>query len=202
MVEGLVKRGLTLMEQTSIKNYLPALRNVSAGSLEDVLNTNGCAYYQWLPQLIRLIEPKQVVELGGAMGASAIMMLQTLKGKLYSITLPEGGQEFSFIADEYSNLTKVLGNDLDLSNWPKDLDLSKTDLWFIDSEHTEDQVRKELDLYSPFFKPEAIVLFDDIHSFGLDPVWEDIKSGKWGRLDCYDATDPLHYSGYGVCRVL
>ena len=199
VAESITKQALILMAQTPITSFLPALKDVSVGSLEDVLNTNGCAYYQWVPQLIKLTSPKQVVELGGAMGTWALMALQNIEGKLYSITLEEHGLEFMFIKENYPNLIKIVGDDLDMYNWPKDLDLSKTDLWFFDSLHTGEQLRKELDLYSPFFKKETIILFDDIHMPELEPVWQELKDGKWGKIDCYDATDPCHYSGYGVC---
>jgi 2-polyprenyl-3-methyl-5-hydroxy-6-metoxy-1,4-benzoquinol methylase/glycosyltransferase involved in cell wall biosynthesis len=170
------------------------------GARQDVLNTERSGYYQWLPKLINLTQPKQVVELGGAMGVACIAMLQTLPkdSRLYSITLAEHGLEFSFLDKEYPNLTKVVGSDLDLSNWPKDLDLSMTDIWFIDSEHTYEQVRAEIDLYKPFFKEGTILLFDDIAiNEGLKKVWEEIKEEIPGTK--YESD--LHYSGYGIVVV-
>lgn len=171
------------------------------GAVRDVESSDGRSdYYQWLPKLIKMTQPKQVVELGGAMGVSAIAMLQTLpkKSKLYSITLEEHGLEFSFMDKKYSNLVKIVGDDLNLNNWPKDLDLSKTDLWFIDSEHTYEQVRAEIDLYKQFFKEGSILLFDDIHiNEGLSRVWDEIKQEIPG--DKYESD--LHWSGYGIIVV-
>jgi glycosyltransferase involved in cell wall biosynthesis len=170
------------------------------GAIRDVIDTDRSGYYQWLPKLIKHTKPKQIVELGGAMGVSAIAMLQTLPktSKLYSITLEEHGLEFSFMDKEYPNLVKIVGDDLDLTQWPKDLDLSKTDIWFIDSEHTYEQVRAEIDLYKQFFKEGSILLFDDIHiNEGLSRVWEEIKSEIPG--DKYESD--LHYSGYGIIVV-
>src|SRR5258708_37834096 len=96
-------------------------------------------------------KPKQINELGGEMEVSTIMMLQSKYQdyKLYSITLPEHGLEFSYIQDNYPNLTKVLGDDLDLNLWPIS-NLHNTNLWFFDSEHTKEHLTKEIDLYSPF----------------------------------------------------
>ena len=174
MVKDVYTRSMNKWEKFDLRSVLPALRKCSEGALEDVYNVNGCRYYQFLPCLIDEINPKQIVELGGAMGVSALMMLHTLpqESKLYSITLEEHGLEFSFIADKYENFVPVVGNDLDLSVWPKDLDLSKTDLFFFDSLHTTEQITKELELYSPFFKKGAILLFDDIRMPELWTVWE------------------------------
>lgn len=173
----------------------------SDGAISDVESKDGRSdYYQWLPKLIKHTQPKQIVELGGAMGVACIAMLQTLPktSKLYSITLPEQGQEFSMLDREYPNLIKIIGNDLDLKNWPKDCDLSKTDIWFIDSEHTYEQVRAEVDIYRPFFKEGAILLFDDTHiNEGLKKIWKEIQY----ELPGYKYESDLHWSGYGIVVV-
>ena len=179
-----------------VRGLLPALRNANQGAIDDVLNTNGNAYYQWGACLVDVVKPKQVVELGGAMGVWAICVLYHLPSdsKLYSITLAEHGLEFSYVVDNYPNLVKIIGDDLDMNNW-KGIDLSKTDLWFFDSLHTEKQLRSELKLYSPYFKKGTIILFDDIRQPELWPVWSDLIK------DCRDyveLTNPCHYSGYGM----
>ena len=201
--QSIYELGLKRMEKFVPHTLAAALRAANEGAWNDVLNTNGCANYQWIVGVMDELKPKQVVELGGAMGVWDVCVLQTLPetSKLYSITLAEHGLEFSYVVDKYPNFVPTVGDDLDLSIWPKDLDLSKTDFWYFDSLHTEEQLRKELDLYSPFFQKGAVVLFDDIHSFGLQPVWDDLCNGKYGISDCFDATDPLHFTGYGVCVV-
>ena len=198
-------KGIEKLKTFNVRGLLPALRAANEGAMEDVLNTNGCALYQWSTCLVDELKPKQIVELGGAMGVWSICVLHTLpsESKLYSITLPEGGLEFVYIVDKYTNFIPVLGNDLDLNNWPKDLDLGKTDLWFVDSLHEESHLRKELDLYSPFFKKDAIILFDDIHiNENMEKVWEDIKKGKYGITSWHDGTSPLHYSGFGLACII
>ena len=196
-LHDLYTRSMKRWESFDLRGVLPALRNANEGAMDDVRNTNGCRYYQLLPCLIEELRPKQVVELGGAMGVSALMMLHTLPetSKLYSITLEEHGLEFSYVADHYPNFVPVVGNDLDLSVWPKDLDLSKTDLWFFDSLHTREQLTKELALYSPFFKKGTILLFDDIRMEELWPVWESLPYEK------KESTNPCHYSGFGIAQV-
>ena len=202
-VKQVVEQALTAMKTYSLQRVLPALREANEGAKADVLNTNGNAYYQWSACLVDILKPKQVVELGGAMGVWDLLVLDTLPAtsKLYSITMPENGLEFSYVVDKYPNFHPIIGDDLDMNNW-KDIDLSMTNLWFFDTVHTEDQLRKELDLYSPFFKKDAVVLFDDIHLHeGMENVWKDIKAGKWGTMDCYDGTNPLHYTGFGCARI-
>lgn len=204
MVRDLVEKTIKQTNNFSMMGVMPALRKFNSGALEDVLNINGNLYYQWLPNLIDEIKPHQIVELGGAMGCADVMMLQSKwqDYKLYSITLAEEGLEFSMVADDYKNFIKVIGDDLDLANWPKDLDLSKTDLWFIDTgiadDHFAEQLQKELALYTPFFKKGAIVLFDDIHkNEGMEKVWNELCQ----KYDHWDGTDPLHYSGFGIIQI-
>mgnify|MGYP001563454044 CR=1 FL=1 len=107
------------------------------------------------------------------------------------------GLEFSYVVDKYPNLTMIVGDDLDMNNW-KNLDLNKTDIWYFDSEHSEKQLRAELALYSPFFKKGTILLFDDIHlNEEMERVWNELKD----KYDAYDATNLLHYTGFGVICV-
>lgn len=197
----LVEKCLTRQAGYDMRIIMNSLRGCNEGALKDILDKNRSGYYQFLPCLVDEVKPLQIVELGGAMGAACLMMLNAKYKEfdLWSITLQERGLEFSFISDDYKNLHMVMGDDLDLGNWPRKLDLSQTDIWFYDSEHTKEQLRAELELYSPFHKEGAVILIDDIHQFGLDPVWEDIKAGKYGEMDCYDSN--LHWSGYGICIV-
>lgn len=201
--QEITEKALKRSPSIDIQPYLVALRQANDGAINDVLNVNGCAYYQWVPYLLEVVKPKQIVELGGAMGVWDLMVLNApyQDCELHSITLAEHGLEFSYIVDKYPHFHPVVGDDLLLENWGK-LDLHKTDLWFFDSLHTEEQLRKELDLYSPFFKKGCVVLFDDIHQHeGMQNVWDDIVEGKWGITDAHDATNPLHWTGYGVCKI-
>lgn len=198
--KDIFESGNKRFETFKIDGLRPALRYLNEGAMNDILNTNGCRYYQWSTCLVEEFKPKQIVELGGAMGVWDLCVLYTLPemSNLFSITLKEHGLEFSYIKDKYNNFHPIIGDDLILSNWPKELDLNKTDIWFIDSLHEETQLRKELDLYSPFFKKNAIVLLDDIHiNEGMEKVWDELCS----KYDYYDATDPLHYSGFGILTI-
>jgi len=204
-LQQLVDKTLERMRTFKIEGALPALRALNEGALQDVQNTNGCAYYQFSACLVELMKPLQVVELGGAMGVWDLMVLHTLpaEAQLYSITLPENGLEFSYVVDNYPNFHPIIGNDLDLNNWNK-VELGKTDLWFIDTNHQKEQLEKELELYSPYFKKGAIVMFDDIHiNEGVESVWDEwfMIEGKYKHSEVIDMTDPLHWSGFGIVKI-
>lgn len=183
------------LETYDVELLKPYLKNVAQGSYNDVMDTKNSLYYQWLACLIKVLEPKQVVELGGAMGTSALCMLSQLanNSKLYSITLAEHGLEFSYIKEHYPQLTKIIGDDSDMGVWPKDLDWSKTDLLFIDAEHTEEAVRREMKEYLPLIGEGKVVIMDDIKMDGLFEAWVDIKTEK---LDL----SVLHHSGFGMFK--
>ena len=194
-LDEIVEKTNKRMESFNPEILMPALRFANDGAKEDVKNTNGCANYIWSACLMEIIKPKQVVELGGAMGVWDICVLHTLPtdSKLYSITLAEHGLEFSYVKDTYPNFHPIVGDDLIMGNW-KGIDLSKTDIWYFDSLHTFEHLNNELNLYNPFFKKGALLLFDDIRMPELWPVWDNLK---WEKKEL---TDPLHYTGWGICR--
>ena len=171
------------------------LKGVSEGAMNDIKNKESVGYYQWLPVLVDYLKPKQVVELGGAMGASALMILSALpkESHLWSITLPEGGLEFSFVKEKCPNFVPVVGDDLSLKTWPKELVLGTTDLWFFDTDHNYQQLSSELKLYKKFFKKGSVILIDDIHlNEGMFKAWTEFPGDK------FDATTWLHFSGFGI----
>lgn len=181
------------LETFDVEAIMPELTNVAEGSLKDVLDRQNSLYYQYLTCLTRLQQPTQVVELGGAMGTSALCMLPEMPSasKLYSITLEEHGLEFSFIKKDYPQLVKVIGDDLDLNSWPKDLDFSKTDILFIDALHTKEQLEAELALYLPLIGKGKLIILDDIKfDRGMWEAWLNIQNPK---LD----VSVLHHSGFG-----
>ena len=185
-----------LWENYDLTSAEPYLKGLSEGSRNDILDKKNVGYYQFLPCLIEYLNPKICLELGGAMGAAALMILSSLPktSRLYSITLEEHGLEFSFVKEKYPNFVPIVGDDLNLNNWPKELNLAQTDLWFFDSLHTYDQLHAELELYKPFFKEGTVILVDDIHlSPEMFKAWTEFPGDK------FDASVYLHHSGYGIC---
>lgn len=195
-LQTLVSESQEKLKEFSVRSYLPALRAANEGAVNDVLNTNGCAYYQWTPCLLEVLKPKQIVELGGAMGVWSLMCLNGpyQDFNLHSITLPEGGLEYSYVVDKYPNFHPHLGDDLDLKNF-EGVDLSQTDLWFFDALHTTEHLSKEFELYSPFFKKGSVILVDDIRMDELWPVWQKLPYEK------IEVTNPMHYTGFGIAMV-
>lgn len=187
-----------LWESYEVSKAEPYLKGLNEGSRNDILSRSQSGYYQFLPVLVEYMKPKILVELGGAMGAAALMMLSSLpkESRLYSITLEEHGQEFSFVKENYPNFVPIVGDDLNLDNWPKELNLAETDLWFFDSEHTFAQLHAEIELYKPFFKKGAVILVDDIHlSEEMFRAWREFPGDK------FDASVWLHWSGYGIILI-
>ena len=184
-----------LWEKYDLSKAETHLKHLSAGARNDIENKKEAGYYQFLACLVNYLRPIQVVELGGAMGASALMMLSSLpkESRLYSITLAEENLEFSFVKETYPNFVPVVGDDLTLTSWPKDLDLHQTDLWFFDSEHTLRQLSAEYKFYKKYFKKGCVILLDDIRI--NEEMWQ--MWTTWGG-DKFDASVYLHHSGFGI----
>ena len=186
------------LQYFDINPILPRLSKVPEGQLLEVLDRTGRPnlYYQWLACLVRAVDAKQVVELGASIGISTIMLAIALgNNKLYSVDdesdYKEGMKDWEALDRKYDNLTKVIGNDLDLSIYPKGFDIKQTDVLFIDTAHTGEQLQKELDLYVPLLKKGCIVVMDDIRLPGMFEVWDKIEYPK------LEITNPCHYSGFG-----
>lgn len=167
---------------------------VGQGQVDEVFDRTGRAnrYYQWLHCYMKLVRPRQVVELGAAAGISTILMATGLPLESKLISVDCDPTAWKWMNRDYPQVVKVLGNDLDLSIYPKEVDLSKTDFWFFDSLHTPDQLTGEIELYRQFFKEDTVLAFDDIRLPGMYRVWEKIKNDK------FENTIPNHYSGWGI----
>lgn len=190
---------MELVRDYDVTPVLAHMELVGSGQIAEIKNESDRGtnlYYQWLACLMKLVKPKQVVELGSAAGISTIMMATELPldSKLYAVDIdPEIA--WKWMSRDYPQVIKILGDDLDLSIYPKDCDLSKTDIWFLDSLHTEEQLRAEVELYKQFWKKGTILVFDDIRIPGLDTVWDELPYDK------HEITNPCHFSGFGVAIV-
>lgn len=78
-------------------------------------------------------------------------------------------------------LVKISGDDIEMSIWkPYKVDLCKTDLWEIDSDHSYEHISKQWELYSPFFKKGTVIAIDDVDSnfVGVQKFWDELVAGK------------------------
>lgn len=179
-----------------VSKIMPDMELVGIGQQMEVMNQTGQSnlYYQWLACLTKLIKPKQVVELGAAAGISTIMIASELDkdAKFYSVD--NDPQAWRWMKKEYPQVTKILSDDLDMRIW-RGINLKDTDLWFIDSLHTYDQLNSEMKKYRKYFKKGAVVVFDDIRMPGLWEIWSNLPYDK------QENTNPCHYSGFGFCII-
>ncbi len=152
-------------------------------------------YYKFLYKFCELTKPKQIVELGAASGISTVMMaVGSPESKIISVDCDPHAWEW--MNRDYSNVMKIRGDDLNLRIYPKNVDLSKTDFWFFDSLHTKKQLESEIKLYKQFFKPGAVIAFDDIHiNPGMNEVWKSINYPK------LDVTERMHHTGWGLAII-
>ena len=170
---------------------------IGSGQVSEINEESGRpnGYYKFLHKFCELIKPKQIVELGAAAGISTMLMATgSPESKIISVDCDP--QAWKWMNREYQNVIKILGDDLKLEIYPKEIDLSKTDFWFFDSLHTKAQLQAELDLYKQFFKKGAILAFDDIHiNEGMHEVWGNLPYEK------LDISERMHWSGWGIAII-
>lgn len=163
-----------IIKELAMNNYLST--EVGARDIKDKVSVGN---YCFFPGFIELLKPRQIIELGSAMGVAIISMLhsQHKDFNLYGVTLSENNLEFCYVKkDKYPNFHPIVGDYMDMSIW-KDIDLKQTDLWYLDGLHEETHLRAELELYKPFFKKGAIVLFDDMMiNAGMHRVYDDLEN--------------------------
>lgn len=195
ILRELHQKVLSRLPEVTDELLRPYLAGVEQGGLDDLRDD---LYYKYLTALMLEVRPAQVIELGAAAGLSALMVLAGLPkdSNLYSCTRPEPEGEWRWIKEDYPNLIRVRGDDLDLNTWRgTNCGLAETDIWFFDSEHTYEQITAELCIYGPFFKSGTLVLLDDIKlNDGMFKAWLEISHPK---LDVSE----LHHSGFAFFRV-
>lgn len=153
-------------------------------------------YYCYLYELVRLIQPRKILELGTSQGYSALFMLLALPKSGMLVTVDLLKPPFVALAKcmDDSRLHIVSGNDLNLGIYGS-LNLRGIDLLFIDSLHEHEQIRSEWALYEDFLNDGAIVVMDDIHmNEGMTRFWDELPYPK------VDTGKQFHWSGWGIVR--
>ncbi len=192
------------MKHFDVGSFSTHFSLISSGQLDEIYDRapNSNRYYQWLACLMRVLKPKQVVELGAAAGISTIMMATQLPddSMIFSVDIDKS-IAWKWMNRKYKNVVKILGDDLDKKTWKQadvnpesmfySLNLEDTDIWFIDALHTREHLQKELDLYLPRMKKGTVVVLDDIRMDGLWDIWQELPYDK-----C-ETTNPNHSTGFG-----
>jgi predicted O-methyltransferase YrrM len=188
------KQVFEMLSGFSIDPYLSHFERVNPAHLENELK-NGRKdnlYYQWLFCLVKLLKPKQIVELGSAAGISTIVfgVSKSKDCKLYTVDI-DPSMAWKWMKNDCPNTLKILGDDLNMAIWPGNVNLGTTDLWFLDTLHTKEQLQKEIELYKPYWKRGTVVVLDDIRLPGMFEIWNKLPYDK------VENTNPCHYSGFG-----
>lgn len=152
------------------------------------------AYYFYLYSLVRVLQPRKILELGTDRGASALFMLNALPQNGTLITIDRRKEDQSVLAPCFSDrrLHMVHGDDLDLSSFGA-LDLQDIDLLYMDTIATHFQASSEWILYEHFLSEDSIVAVDDIQlNPDMKKYWKDIPYPK------VDTGKEVHWSGLGL----
>ncbi len=194
-MKDLIKRvdaRLKKIKEEDLSEYIKNFNPDDIMFLDSTYIDGSTLYLKWIYCLALEVQPKQVVELGAWTGASTAMFLAGMPkdSVLYSV---DTNKDSWMSAPEDDRLVKIIGDDLDVQ-FPEGTHLDKTDIWFIDSDHTAEQLNQEVEKYSPFWNKDTIVLIDDVN-YGLFSDY----SEAWKKLPYNKIELPrLHYTGFGV----
>lgn len=154
-------------------------KNVKAGRGDYAAEmASGGTMYCYLYAAAEILKPKQIVEMGADCGAStaSLSMGSPKKCKIYSAETRQGAWEY---VGTDKKVIKCHMDYMQIKDWPSQLDLKKTDMWFIDGNHGEDHVKQQMALYEPYFKKGCLILFDDTKMYkgafqGKKWEWEEV----------------------------
>jgi len=157
-------------------------------------------HYKLLAALVKVLKPKLIIEVGTALGHSALALKEFL---------PNDSRLVTFDIFEWDNMDATLLNKKDFADGSliqeigdlsldtvfekyKDL-LSEADFMFIDGPKDiafEKEFLRKLDEIE--FKHNPIIMFDDIRLWNMLSIWREIKKPK------LDLTSFGHWSGTGL----
>lgn len=147
-------------------------------------------YYAWLFTAIKILKPYNTVELGAETGLSTLVLYDGMKEEDQKLTSIDVGSHWPFIPGfilSGDGIKMLPMNDLDL----RLKELGYIDFLFIDTEHSYQQLKKELDFYLPLLSDGAIVALDDINiTHDFRQAWDEIP---YEKLDI----SKYHDSGFG-----
>lgn len=152
--------------------------------------TDICTLLIPMYNLAKDIGAKTIVELGVRWGNSTVALLVHCHyndAHLYSIDIEDCHVARSIInalgLAQYWTFAQC--NDVDYIKKWKIKDDNTIDLLFIDTDHTYDLTKKELEEYSPYIRKGGVILFHDSYMEGVKGGYTDFlaKYTNWTSLD-------------------
>ena len=126
----------------------------------------------FLESVIRIKKPKNILEIGSAIGYSAIRMARVCNSNIYSIERDEKMYNLAIENINKANLSNnihiIFKDALEAFDDVKDI---KFDLIFIDA--AKAQYHKFFDMYTPLLNDEGVVVCDNMYFHG---IVEDVKN--------------------------
>lgn len=133
----------------------------------------------FLESVIRMKKPKNILEIGSAIGYSAIRMARVCNSNIYSIERDEKMYNLATNNIKKANLENnvhiIFKDALEALDDVKDI---KFDLIFIDA--AKAQYHKFFDIYTPLLNDEGVVVCDNMYFHGLVEDVENIDSYSRG----------------------
>jgi len=151
-------------------------------------------YYIWLALAVKLLRPRNILELGNWYGASTLMMYSSFSDDLVSFTSVDIVKKLDLLTDEVwkdQRTRFVFGNDLNLSIYERKLPLD-IDFLFMDSLHELHHLVDEWYIYRHLCVNGALVVLDDIYLENLRSFWDRLPYPK------LDISEDCHKSGFGI----
>lgn len=179
-------------------SYFPSLVDIiPEDQYQNMKSNNGCNYYFYLHNLVKILKPKHVVELGTSIGRSAHFMMTALQPDSILTTIEMGSfLRVDLKPFEYDKrLNIVYGSDIDPAVYAP-LNLKDIDFLFIDTLHDKAHVEIEWSIYKEFLAPGALVVMDDINlNEGMIEFWNNLPYEK------VNTGSDIHFSGFGIFKV-
>lgn len=172
-------------------------RDEYEGALGRLQDHASLGYYIYLNSLVRVMEPKKILELGTADGAASLFMLLAMgpEGELITIDRrAETPRNLEFVLSD-RRLKLFKGDDSDLASY-HGWDLVGVDLLLPGPEKKYLPVLNQWRLYEPFLGPNGIAVFKDIHLNGqMERFWTHLPCTK------IDTCFSIHRTGVGIAQL-
>lgn len=194
-----------LINKVTSTDYSFCISEESLGLIKDneefmsyLLNTvpeRNCAMYAFMNELIKIVQPKHMVELGNREGLGVISCYEAFR-KLPDamLTTVDIVNDLRFVPEHIKSNKQVnfiFGDVLDGNVLNQVKEHGAIDILYLDTIHTAEQFEAEWNLYKPLLSSNAIVLVDDIYYETKHVFWEKIECEKFVDMK-------LHASGFGI----